>query len=112
MVIDKPDGGNEYRRHAMPERCRTGGQMAHEQPIGSTMADRSLQIATALSAEVVVLRERLEIVERLLAAHGLFGPAEIDGYRPEPAVAAGFAARRRAFLERIFGAMRVDREPS
>ncbi len=84
--------------------------MAHDEPIGSTVADRGLQIATALSAEVVVLRERLEIIERLAAAYGLFGPAEVDSYQAEPPVAAGFLAKRRAFLERVFGAMRVQQE--
>lgn len=84
--------------------------MTNNHPIGSTVADQSLQIATALSAEVVVLRERLEIVERLTAAHGLFGPEEVDSYRPDDAVAAGFKAKRQAFLIRIFGAIRVNHE--
>lgn len=78
--------------------------------IGSTVADRALQIATALSAEVAVLRERLEIVERLAAGRGLFGPDDVDAYRPDPAIQAGFVAKRRAFLERVFGAMRTNRE--
>jgi hypothetical protein len=85
--------------------------MAQDEPIGATVADRSLQIATALSAEVVVLRERLEIVERVAAARNLFGPEEVDAYRPNRTVAQGFIARRRAFIERVFGAMRVDQEP-
>lgn len=85
--------------------------MTHNHQVGSTLADRSLQIATALSAEVVVLRERLEIVERLAAAHGLFGSDEVDGYQPDAAVSAGLLAKRRAFLERVFGAMRVRQEP-
>lgn len=86
--------------------------MAYDEPIGSTVADRGLQVATALSAEIVVLRERLEIVERLAAAHGMFGPEAVDCYQPDGAVAAGFLAKRRAFLERVFGAMRVFQEPS
>lgn len=84
--------------------------MVHDEPIGSTVADRSLQIAAALSAEVAVLRERLEIVERLAAAHGLFGPAEVDTYQPDAHVARSFVEKRRAFLERVFGAMRVQPE--
>ena len=85
--------------------------MAQEDVIGTTVADRGLRIATALSAEVIVLRERLEIVERLAAAHGLFGPADIDAYVPDVAVTEGFAAKRLTFLERVFGAMRMGREP-
>ncbi|MFT3966224.1 MAG: hypothetical protein QM690_10105 [Sphingobium sp.] len=71
------------------------------------MADRSLRMVTALSAEVVVLRERLEIVERLAAAHGLFGPEAVDAYRPDSSVAALFKTKRKALIERVFGAMRA-----
>lgn len=84
--------------------------MSQEDPIGTTVADRSLRIATALSAEVAVLQERLAIMERLAAAHGLFGPGEVDAYTPDPGIAEAFAAARRAFTERVFGAMRVKRE--
>ena len=75
--------------------------------IGTTVADRSLRVATALSAEVAILRERLEIVERLAAERGVFGPEDVDAYRPSPEIAALFKARRKSFLERIFGAMRA-----
>jgi hypothetical protein len=75
----------------------------------ATVADRSLQIVTALSAEVLVLRERLEIVEHLAAEHGLFGPEEVDDYQPDATITAGFSTKRRAFIERIFGAMRLNR---
>ena len=80
--------------------------MGQDTPIGSTVADRSLQIATALSAEVAVLRERLEIFESLIVDRGLLGPDDIDSYDAGTTVAAG----RRAFLERVFGAMRVNGE--
>ncbi|HEX7871802.1 MAG TPA: hypothetical protein VF475_02755 [Sphingobium sp.] len=75
--------------------------------IGTTVADRSLRMVTALSAEVVVLRERLEIVERLAAERGLFGPEDVDAYHPAPDVAAGFKDKRKAFLTRVFSAMRA-----
>ncbi len=71
-----------------------------------TVADCSLKIATSLSAEVAVLRERLEIVERLAAMHGLFGPQDVDNFRPDPAVAASFKTKRKALIERVFGTMR------
>lgn len=75
--------------------------------VGTTVADRSLRMITALSAEVVVLRERLEFVERLAAEHGLFGPDDVDAYNPSPETAAALKVRRRSFLERVFGAMRA-----
>ena len=82
------------------------GSTPQNDPIGSSVADRSLRIATALSAEVAILRERLEIVERLAEERGLFGPQDVDAYRPPPDVDAQFKAKRRAFVQRIFAAMR------
>lgn len=81
--------------------------MMDDKIIGSTVADRSLRMVTALSAEVVVLRERLEIMERLAVEHGLIGPEDLDGYRLLPEVAAGFKAKRKAFIERVFSVMRT-----
>lgn len=76
-------------------------------PLGGSVADRSLQVATALSAEVVVLRERLEIFERLAVERGLLGANEIDHYHASPDVAAVLKTKRLSFLGRVFGGMRA-----
>ncbi|KQM22220.1 hypothetical protein [Novosphingobium sp. Leaf2] len=75
--------------------------------LGTTVADRSLRIATALSAEVIVLRERLAIIERLAAERGVFSGADIDGYQLSPEAAAEAKTKRLSFLERVFGALRA-----
>jgi hypothetical protein len=77
------------------------------EPLDTTVADRSLRVATALSAEVVVLRERLEIIERLAVERGLFGPDDVDGYRPSAQTAEALKRKRLSFLERVFGGMRA-----
>ncbi len=74
--------------------------------IGSTVADRALAVATALSAEVVVLRDRLETIERLAARRGLFTTGEIDKFVPTPDEARDLKARRHGFIQRVFGALR------
>ena len=76
------------------------------QPLGTTVADRSLRIATALSAEVVVLRERLALLEMLMVERGLLGPEEIEAYRPSSQANDGMKAKRLSFLDRVFGSMR------
>lgn len=73
--------------------------------VGSTVADSSLRIVTALSAEVAVLRERLEIVEQLAAARGLFGPQDVDSFTPDASLAEAFKRKREAFIARVFGGM-------
>lgn len=76
------------------------------EPVGTTVADRALRVATALSAEVVVLRERLEIVEKLAAKQGVFGSGDVDAYAPTADEEAATKTWRRHFLDRVFGAMR------
>ena len=85
------------RRYAEP-RARVTGQSETE--------DQLLGMITALAAQLAVTRERLDTVERLAQAAGLFGPADVDAYSP-PAEAAG--ARdviRQTLVARIFRPVR------
>lgn len=50
--------------------------------------DRLLAIVWAMAGELAVTRERLDTVERLLAARELLDRRQIDAYRPDPAAAA------------------------
>lgn len=76
------------------------------EPLGTTVADRSLSIATALSAEVIALRERLALIEMLAVERGLFAPEEIDDYRPSPEAAESMKGKRLSFIARVFGGLR------
>ena len=44
--------------------------------------ERVLNITMAVAGEVAVLRERLDTIERLLAAKGILSNAEIEAYIP------------------------------
>jgi hypothetical protein len=64
--------------------------------------DRLLAIVTALTAELSVVRERLDTAERL-AEQGLAAtPANIEAYNPDPAVEAAREAVRSGMLDRVF----------
>ena len=64
--------------------------------------DRLLAIAAALTAEVSVVRERLDTMERL-AEQGLVPtPANIEAYRPTPEVEVAREAFRAGLLDRVF----------
>ena len=64
--------------------------------------DRLLAIVTALTAELSVVRERVDTAERL-ADRGLPAtPANIEAYDPEPAVETAREAIRSAMLDRVF----------
>jgi len=75
--------------------------------MGPGMAERALQIATALAAEVASLRERLAVVEQVAADKRLFSSAEIDSYQPDETTAAAFKAERIGLIGRVFGALRA-----
>jgi hypothetical protein len=64
--------------------------------------DRLLAIVTALTAEVSVIRERLDTAERLADRGMPATPANIEAYEPEPAVETARETVRAAMLERVF----------
>lgn len=49
--------------------------------------DRLLAIVWAMAGELAVTRERLDTVERLLAARDSLDRADIEAYRPDPQAA-------------------------
>ncbi len=63
--------------------------------------DKVVAMVMGLAGETAVLHERLDTMERLLAAKGLLNRDEIEGYRPDAAVAAERAAWREAFLGEV-----------
>ena len=74
--------------------------------------DRLLAIVTALTAEVSVVRERLDTAERLAALGLTATPANIEAYQPDPEVEAVRETMRAAMLDRVFRilALRGDEE--
>jgi hypothetical protein len=64
--------------------------------------DRLLAIVVALTAELSVVRDRLDTVEQLAHRSLPATPANIEAYEPEPAVEAAREARRSAMLDRVF----------
>lgn len=64
--------------------------------------DQLMAIVTALTAEVSVAFDRLDTLERLLAARGIVGPDDIEAWEPDASAAAERAQRREALIERVF----------
>ena len=63
--------------------------------------DSLTAMVLALAGEVVVLRERLDTIERLAENRGGPSRAEIDGYTAPPEIDAEREAWRMKFLERV-----------
>jgi hypothetical protein len=68
--------------------------------------DALAAMVLALLGEVVVLKDRLDANERLMAAAGLHSPTSVDLFRPDDAAGAHRATYRQAIYERVLGAAR------
>lgn len=99
--------GHAGLRHFPYEQGSFGKRMKFREDPGASVADRSLKMVTALSAEVVVLRERLEIFERLAVQSGMLQAGEIDHFHPEPELAAELKSKRLSLIGRVFGALKI-----
>ncbi len=63
--------------------------------------ERVMSIAMAIAAELSVARERIDTLERLLAARGILSAADIEAFRPDPAAQAQRHEWGRAYIARI-----------
>ncbi len=67
--------------------------------------DQLYGIVVALTAEVSVLADRLETVEKLLDSNGTVSRADIEAYRPDPTEETVRSERREAYIGRVFQAI-------
>ncbi|MEE4349073.1 MAG: hypothetical protein V2J26_02485 [Pacificimonas sp.] len=72
--------------------------------------DRLYSVVFALAAEVSVLRERQDTVERLLEEKGALSRAEIDAYVPDRAAGEERGLATRAYTARIMRGFQQEME--
>src|SRR3546814_11293188 len=68
--------------------------------------DQLIGLVTALAAQLAVTRERLDTVERLAEAAGLFGPDAVDRYVPDERAQGARDTIRQTLIDRIFRPIR------
>lgn len=69
--------------------------------------DHLFAIVTALTAEISVLFDRLDTVQRLLAAAGVVSGEALAGYVPDAPAAQARAEQRDELLRRVFSVLEV-----
>lgn len=72
--------------------------------------DRTLSILMALVAEVSVLRERQDTLERLLDAKGTISRADIEAYVPDAHAAQERGVATKAYIARVMRALQQELE--
>ncbi len=66
--------------------------------------DNLIAVTMELGAELWVQRERMRIIERILAEKGVVTAELIEQYTPSVEETAAVRAERDAFVQRLFGA--------
>jgi hypothetical protein len=64
--------------------------------------DEAMSMIMVLANELMVVRDRLDTVEKVAAAKGIMLDAEIEAYEPDQAVLEARELRRQDFLSRLF----------
>lgn len=72
--------------------------------------DKVVSVVMALAGEVSVLRERVDTLERLAEAKGVFSHADVDAYRPDETVAAEREVWRASYIERVLRVVQQELE--
>ena len=75
---------------------------------GDADVDRLLAIVWAMAGELAVTRERLDTVERLLAARELLDRSAIDAYRPDAAAADERGRWQIEYIARLLRILQQD----
>lgn len=72
--------------------------------------DRLMSIVMAVAGELAVTRERLDTIERLLAAKGTISRADIDAYKPDRDAGYERGLATREYIARILRGVQQDME--
>ena len=72
--------------------------------------DRTLSIVMALVAEVSVMRERMDTIERLLDANGTISRADIETYTPDRSAGKERGLITKEYIARIMRGVQQDME--
>jgi hypothetical protein len=70
--------------------------------------DQLMAMVVALTAEVSILRERLDTHERLAQTKGVFSPGEVDEFLPGPDVMKERGSQRQRLMRKVFRVIRED----
>ncbi len=64
--------------------------------------DQAMSMILVLANEMMVVRDRLDTVEKIAADKGILLDAEIEAFEPDQAVLEAREARRQEFLARLY----------
>ncbi|MCS6800545.1 MAG: hypothetical protein RMM58_07075 [Chloroflexota bacterium] len=73
--------------------------------------DRLMAVLITMANELWVTKDRLMILERLLAKRGSVTPEEVDHYQPNEEEKKELEAARKAYIARVLSGLTIDPRP-
>ncbi len=70
--------------------------------------DQLMAMVTALTAEVAILRDRLDTHERIAEGRKLFSRDDVDGFIPDEGIMAERSAQHQRILRKVFRVLKED----
>jgi len=70
--------------------------------------DQLMAMVTALTAEVAILRDRLDTHERIAEGRKLFSRDDVDGFIPDEGIIAERSAQHQRILRKVFRVLKED----
>ncbi len=83
-----------------------GGSAASPTYFENKIIDSLMTITLELGSALWVTKDRLRVMEALLAEHGVVTAEKIDNYQSPPEAAAEALAERNLFIERLYGTLK------
>jgi hypothetical protein len=78
--------------------------------LGNAHIDNLMHMVVALGAEVWTGQQRVKIIEKLLTTHGNVTTEMIEQYQPTEEETEGWAAERKAMVDRVYSVMAQNNE--
>lgn len=73
--------------------------------------DRVMAVVITMANELWVTKDRLMILERLLAKRGSVTPEEVDHYQPTDEEKHALEVARKAYIARVLSGLTIDPRP-
>ncbi len=103
-IMGPPDTSLKVKRDAKGKRP----QFYKDPAVGVEGVDHAMSMILVLAQELLVMRDRLDTVERICAAKKMIVEDEIEAYQPDQSVLETREERRQAFYTRLYYLARKD----
>lgn len=96
---------NSLRKTTTPLTGAAEDQIEKQRFLVHQRLDDLSQGFVSMAAEMWIVKDRIAVLEQVLAKHGIPAPAAVETFEPSDAFKAQLDSERRAWIQRMIGAL-------